>query len=24
MPKTPLKWELQAITPLKSFGRELF
>ena len=24
MPTTPLKWELQAITPLKSFGRELF
>ena len=24
MPRTPLKWELQAITPLKSSGRELF
>ncbi len=24
MPTTPLKWELQAITPLKSSGRELF
>jgi hypothetical protein len=24
MPTTPLKWELQAITPLKSYGRELF
>jgi hypothetical protein len=24
MPTTPLKWELQAITPLKFFGRELF
>jgi len=22
MPTTPLKWELQAITPLKSSGRE--
>jgi hypothetical protein len=24
MPTTQLKWELQAITPLKSSGRELF
>jgi hypothetical protein len=24
MPTTPLKWELQAIMPLKSYGRELF
>jgi len=24
MPTTPLKWELQAITPLKSYGHELF
>jgi hypothetical protein len=24
MPTTPLKRELQAITPLKSYGRELF
>jgi hypothetical protein len=24
MPRTPLKRELQAITPLKFFGRELF
>ena len=24
MPTTLLKWELQAITPLKSSGRELF